>query len=167
MFTVCSKSQVHFLVKEINATHLITMLDPDDHIYKPNSILIEDHLFLKFEDEEDENHPRSPTIDHCRRILDFGKALPDDAITVVHCFAGMCRSTAAALALHVQRYGNLNAARSWLAQDRPQAMPNMLMAQHFDKLLGMNGKFLQLCNEINKHRLIVIHGSTSIFSEDL
>lgn len=159
MFTVCSKSQVYERVKKIDATHLITMLDPDDHMYKPVSIKQENHLFLKFEDEESDEHLLAPTMLHCQRILDFGEKLPDDAITVVHCFAGISRSTAAALALHVQRHHDIDAARAWLAKDRPQAMPNMLMAQHFDKLLGMNGKFLQLCDQINSNRLIVAQGT--------
>jgi predicted protein tyrosine phosphatase len=159
MFKVCSKSQVHKLVNDVSATHLITMLDPDDHIFKPNSIQRENHLFLLFEDEEDPSHPRAPSIEHCQRILDFGKQLPDDAVTVVHCFAGMCRSTASALALHYQKHGDLAAARAWLAEDRPQAMPNMLMAEYFDKLLGLNGKFLDLCDQINSHRILIIQGS--------
>lgn len=159
MFTVCSKSQVHKRVNEVDATHLITMLDPDDHIYKPLTIPIENHLFLKFEDCEFSDNPRAPRIEHCQRILDFGKKLPDDAITVVHCFAGMCRSTVAALALHVQKHGDLDAARVWLAEDRLQAMPNMLMAQHFDSLFGLDGRFVKLCDDINSHRILIVRSS--------
>jgi predicted protein tyrosine phosphatase len=159
MFTVCSKSQVQDRVSKVDATHVISMLDPDDHMYKPIGIRQEDHLFLKFEDCEFPDNPRAPRIEHCQRILDFGKQLPDDAVTVVHCFAGMCRSTTSALALHVQKHGDLAAARAWLAEDRPQAMPNMLMAQHFDKLLGCNGKFVKLCDQINSHRILIVRSS--------
>jgi predicted protein tyrosine phosphatase len=158
MFTVCSKSQVHQRVKEVDATHLITMLDPDDHIYKPSTIPIENHLFLKFEDCEFPDNPRAPRIEHCQRILDFGAKFPSDSITVVHCFAGLCRSTTAALALWLQRNGatDLAGARAWLAEDRPQAMPNLLMAKHFDQLLNLNGQFLDLCKRINDERVALI-----------
>lgn len=159
MFTVCSKSQVHKRVNEVGATHLITMLDPGDHIFKPNTVPIENHLFMLFEDCEFPDNPRAPRIEHCQRILDFGKKIPEDSVTVVHCFAGLCRSTASALALHYQRYGDLDAARSWLAEDRPQAMPNMLMAKHFDELLALDGKFVKLCDEINSNRILIVRSS--------
>jgi predicted protein tyrosine phosphatase len=161
MFTVCSKSQVHKRVAQVGATHLITMLDPDDRIYKPQSIPIENHLFMRFEDCEFPDNPRAPTLEQCRRILDFGARLPADSVVVVHCFAGLCRSTAAGLALWLQRNGvtDHRGAREWLADDRPQAMPNLLMAQHFDQLLDLNGHLVDLCRRINDDRVQQIQSS--------
>jgi predicted protein tyrosine phosphatase len=158
MFTICPKREVHERVRLVGATHLITMLDPDDHIYKPNVIPIENHLFLKFEDCEFPDNPRAPRIEHCQRILDFGAKLPDDAVTVVHCFAGLCRSTVSGLALWLQKNGvaDLAGARAWLSADRPEAMPNLLMAKHFDQLLDLNGQFLDLCQRINDERVALI-----------
>lgn len=101
----------------------------------------------------------APTKEHCAKILDFGRNLPDDAQVVVHCFAGMCRSTAAGLALHYQRFGDLRAARTWLAEDRPQALPNMLMARYFDELLDLNGNFLRLCDDINSSRILIVRSA--------
>lgn len=155
MFTVCSKYQVSAYVIKHAATHLITMLDPDDSIQRPGSIAAENHLELHFEDYDDDLFSNGPTIENCQQILDFGKKLPDDAVTVVHCFAGVSRSTAAALALYVQQNGmsQLAEAQRWLAADRPIAMPNMLMAGYFDKLLECNGKFIKLCQDVNSYRV--------------
>ena len=154
MFKVCSKYQVSAYVIKHAATHLITILDPDDSIQRPSSIAAENHLELYFEDHDDDYLTNSPTIEHCQRILDFGKSLPDDSFTVAHCFAGISRSTAAALALYVQKNGmdQLTEAQRWLAADRPMAMPNMLMADYFDKLLVCNGKFIKLCQDVNSYR---------------
>lgn len=161
MLTVCSKNQVKGRVKAVNATHLVTMLDPGDRIYRPSRILRENHLWLAFEDEEDPAHRFAPTEDHCAKILEFGANLPSNSITVVHCFAGMCRSTAAALALFVQKHGvdSTWAARQWMLQDRPQALPNMLMAQHFDRLLNARGKFKRMCWIVNEMRVAEIRDS--------
>lgn len=161
MFTVCSKSQVKKHVKRVEATHLITLLDPWDRIWRPSRILRENHLMLGFEDEEDPAAKYAPKEEHCRIILEFGNKLPDNSITVVHCFAGMCRSTAAALALYIQKHGIESAwhAKQWLREDRPQAMPNMLMAKYFDKLLNCNGEFVVLCDKINNGRVIEIRNS--------
>ena len=159
MFTVCSKSQVHKRVNVLDATHVVTMLDPGDRLYPRPRVAPENHLQLNFEDEEDPSFRDAPTKDHCARILHFGKKLPEDSVVVVHCFAGMCRSTAAGLALHYQRYGDLDAARAWLAEDRPQALPNRLMARYFDELLDLNGNFLRLCDEINSHRILIVRSS--------
>lgn len=161
MLTVCSKNQVRKRVKAVNATHLITMLDPGDKIWRPSRISRENHLWLAFEDEEDPNHKFAPTEEHCVQILAFAAGLPSDSVTVVHCFAGMCRSTASALAIFVQKHGLDSTwhARQWLLEDRPQALPNMLMAKHFDNLLNANGKFWNLCNHINNSRLMEIWDS--------
>lgn len=160
MFTICSKNQVRSRVKQVDATHLITMLDVGDYIVTPSRIDPENHLKLAFDDEENRFALRAPTIDHCRKILEFGAALPDDAVTVVHCFAGMCRSTAAGLALWIQKNGKDTVrARAWLAEDRPEAMPNMLMAQYFDDLLEMDGEFVRLCDEVSSHRILLVQRS--------
>lgn len=161
MLTVCSKKQVHDRVKDLKATHLISLLDPDDRIKRPRTIAKANHLELWFEDEEDESLCHAPRLWHCEHILEFGSRLPKDSLTVVHCFGGICRSSAAALALFIQRHGIESAwhASRWLKEDRPQAMPNLLMAAHFDRLLNCNNEFFKLCDKIGDNRVIEIRSS--------
>jgi predicted protein tyrosine phosphatase len=149
-FTVCGKSEVKKTAKRFGATHLVTMLDVGDRVFRPFSIDGRNHLQLNFEDEEDPTKWAAPTIDHAATILEFGRSLPDDARVVVHCFAGACRSTASALALWLQANGTdkLEQGAAWLKEDRPRACPNMLLARHFDELLGMDGKLVKVCDEI-------------------
>lgn len=149
-FTVCGKSEVKKTVKRFGATHLITMLDVGDRIFRPPRIPAANHLVLNFEDEEDADKWAAPTIEHARCILEFGRRLPEDARVVVHCFAGACRSTSSALALWLQANGTdkLEEGAAWLQADRPQACPNMLLARHFDELLGMEGRLLKECDQI-------------------
>jgi predicted protein tyrosine phosphatase len=149
-FTVCSKSEVSRTVKEVEATHLVTLLDPEDRVRRPSLIEPTNHLRLSFFDEEDPAAFKPPTRWHAIAIMDFGSRLPPDARVVVHCFAGVCRSTAAGLALWLQAHGweRLEEAGKWLKAHRPRACPNMLMAQHFDEIQELDGKFVQLCDQI-------------------
>ena len=154
-FTVCAKSEVKKTVKRFEATHLITMLDVGDHVFRPPRIHPQDHFRIFFDDEEDPAKLHAPTKEHAEAILDFGKRLPDDARVVVHCFAGACRSTASAIALWLQANGTdrLNDAVNWLITDRPKACPNLLLAKHFDELLGMDGRLIKACDDIGANSI--------------
>lgn len=155
-FRVCAKSEVGKTVEEFGATHLVTLLDPEDRIHRPSLIEPTNHLRLGFFDEEDPAAFKPPTLWHATAILDFGSRLPPDARVVVHCFAGVCRSTAAGLALWLQAHGweGFDEARAWLLGHRPRACPNMLLARHFDEIQGLNGKFVKLCDEIGEESII-------------
>jgi len=149
-FLVCAKSQVRARVRCIDATHLITLLDPGDSIHKPNRIVPENWLWLRMDDEEHPSRPNAPTLEHARQVLDFGQRLPSDARVVIHCFAGVSRSTATGLALWLQSNGleRFDDAEAWLRSHRERPCPNMLLAAHFDQLLGFDGKFEKFCDKV-------------------
>jgi len=149
-FIVCAKSQVKKIVKQSGATHLLSTLDPGDRVFRPPRIDAANHLQLWFLDEEDPARWSAPTLEHAKTILEWGLKLPEDARVVVHCFAGACRSTAIAMALWLQHNGtnDLQGAAKWIKEIRSQACPNLLLAQHFDILLGHGGQFVSLCNDV-------------------
>lgn len=149
-FTICAKSEVKRVVKRFSATHLCTMLDVGDRQFTPPRIPRTHHLHLNFEDEEDAAKWAAPTLAHAETILNWGKTLPPDARVVVHCYAGMCRSTAVGIALWLQANGThrLPEASAWLQSVRPQACPNLLLAAHFDQLFDLNGDLVTLCDQI-------------------
>jgi predicted protein tyrosine phosphatase len=149
-FTVCGKSEVKKTVKRFAATHLVSTLDPGDRVFRPPRILAQNHLQLWFEDEEDPAKLHAPTIDHARIILAWSENLPADARVTINCFAGACRSTAIGIALWLQHNGvhRLPEAVTWLVADRPRACPNLLLAEHFDQLLGLNGELVSVCAAI-------------------
>ena len=151
-FTVCGKSEVKKTAKQFQATHLITMLDVGDRVFRPPRIEPGNHLALNFEDEEDPTRLHAPTREHAETILEFGRNLPEDARVVVHCFAGACRSTASALALWLQANGTnrLEEGSAWLRADRPRACPNLLLARFFDDILGMSGSLVRECDRIGE-----------------
>lgn len=152
-FFICNRSQVRRRVKQLGITHLLTLLDPGRSMFKPTLIAPANWLWLKFEDQESPQDLHAPTLEHAERILAWGKNLPKDARVLVHCQAGVSRSTASALALWVQTHNTLTGARDWIDHIRPQACPNMLLAEFFDKLLGMQGEFQAMCDSIGHENI--------------
>ena len=151
---VCGKNQVKKAAKRIGATHVITLLDPMDRLFLPPSIDPRNHFRLSFDDEEKSTKLYAPTPSHVETILAYGRNIPTDAIVIVHCHAGQCRSTAAALAILVQSLGTdrVDEAVALLVANRPEAVPNRLMAFYADRLLGTGSKLLDASKALRDAR---------------
>jgi predicted protein tyrosine phosphatase len=107
------------------------------------------HLVLRFEDL-DQPHERIETasMDHIQATLEFGRE-HRDAKLLVHCHAGIARSTAAALAIIADRLGagrELDALRAMLLLQL-EAVPNLLIISHADRLLDRGGRLLQVVTD--------------------
>jgi predicted protein tyrosine phosphatase len=84
-----------------------------------------------------------PSERHVRAILRFGCGLPPGARVLIHCMAGISRSTAAAWMLGVQAApGKEIDVLAHIRRLRPQAMPNRLMVAIADRLLGAEGRMV-------------------------
>jgi predicted protein tyrosine phosphatase len=103
------------------------------------------HLVLSFEDL-DQLHPPIITANegHVQAALNFARERPDAAL-LIHCHAGISRSTAIALTIIADRLGpgREDEAITGLLTLQPEAVPNLLVLGHADKLLGRNGALLQ------------------------
>ena len=77
-----------------------------------------------------------PEPEHVQQALTFAQEI--DGSLLVHCRAGVSRSTAIALAIAADRLGagNDQQACEWLRQTYPQAQPNRLVVFLADELLG-------------------------------
>jgi predicted protein tyrosine phosphatase len=101
-------------------------------------------LFSFFEDTDDPGHPDAPRLQDVKRILDFTSDLPARPKVLVHCRAGVSRSTATAYAILCQHttpgteMDNLLHVQSL----RDLLMPNRLIIQHADKILKREGAML-------------------------
>jgi predicted protein tyrosine phosphatase len=153
---VCSKNNVDKHIKRDDRTHVISFLDPDDRKLPwklKNKFPKQNWLLTRFDDTEDSFHPIAPTFDQVANAMQWALACPDDAKFLIHCFAGVCRSTAFALALQADKIG-IDAAVDWLKIARPTASPNILVAQHCDDFLKMEGKLFKAAFKIMDQRMI-------------
>jgi predicted protein tyrosine phosphatase len=136
------------------AARIVSILDPDER--PPFELL--DHqdrtLTLRFDDVvRDGGGFVLPTPEHVENLLEFDRgAKPGDRL-VVHCHAGLSRSTAAFVALLAQRTPGAEAAAfAELRAVRPRSWPNFLIIAYADDILGTGGA---LARELVDHRKLM------------
>lgn len=155
-YYVCSRNQVAKLTSKVGATHVLSLLDPGVRPYLHPKTDRNNWLLIVCCDLLKEDLPNSPQREHVQQILDWGKQLPSDAVVVVHCEAGVSRSTAAALALMVQDTNDIDLCIKRLVDIRPVACPNPVIAKYADELLECGGKLYKAADELAQKYLIKI-----------
>ena len=151
MIHVCSLALLPDTVKTTGATHLITVMADVHKVQRPPSIKAENHLVISMDDI---NMPVdgfvAPQRAHVEQVLEFGHRWDRGAPLVIHCYAGISRSTASAFAIACA----LNPAREEILiarkirKDSPTAQPNRLIVGHADDLLGRKGRMIEALTEI-------------------
>jgi predicted protein tyrosine phosphatase len=140
---VCSLALVGTTVDATGARSLVTLLSPETAIERPIAIAPERHLHLALSDivEPMTGHVL-PDAAHLESLLAFVEAWDRAEPMVIHCFAGVSRSTAAAFiaacALGPRR-DEFVIARAIRAAS-PTATPNARMVALADALLGRSGR---------------------------
>jgi len=158
---VCDKTKVPKMQSRHGITHVLSLLDHGDHPFlHPLRTNKANCMMLNFPDTVDSNDPSAPTMDHVRMILAWGERLPEDANVLVHCFAGISRSTAATLAIMIQREGidKIDECITRLLEQRPQACPNPLIIKYADELLGAGGKLFDAVDRCDHMKLVKLLG---------
>src|SRR4051812_37453057 len=138
MIHVCSLAHLPTTVAETGARHVITVMANVAQVQRPPTIEEVNHLVISMDDINEEAEGfTAPKEDHVRQVLDFVRRWDRAAPMVVHCYAGISRSTASAFAAACA----LNPTRSEASIARqirgasPFAWPNRLIVTHADRLL--------------------------------
>lgn len=124
------------------ASHVVTMLSDADDVPPLANIDPQRHLRLNFSDVvETRLKWVAPSRDDIERLISFVRAWDRRAPMVVHCYAGVSRSAAAALIALVALNPGVNepAAVGALVAASPVAAPNRLMIALADDILGRGG----------------------------
>jgi predicted protein tyrosine phosphatase len=99
----------------------------------------------------------APSRDDVARLLEFGRELTEPAQShlLVHCHAGVSRSTAAAALILAQAYPDRPAqeALDAVARMRPRAWPNLRILEFGDALLGRDGEIVAAASVIYRRVL--------------
>jgi predicted protein tyrosine phosphatase len=94
---VCSRALIGETVAKTGARSLVTLLSPGTNIERPTGIRPERHLYLAVSDiVEPLPGQVLPDRTHLESLLGFFDAWDRAEPMVIHCFAGVSRSTAAA-----------------------------------------------------------------------
>jgi predicted protein tyrosine phosphatase len=151
MIHVCSLARLHDTVRETGARHVVTLIKDISLVHRPATVAPENHLLL---DMDDINDPIdgyvAPAEEHVGDLLRFVRAWDRANPLVVHCFAGISRSTAGAFvtacALNPRR-DEMTIAQA-LRVASPTAMPNLRIVSLADRILARDGRMVMAIRAI-------------------
>jgi len=151
MIHVCSLARLHQTVEAAGARHIITLMKDISLVERPAAVEAGNHLHIDVDDIicplDGYNHPCE---DHVARLMRFVKNWDRAAPMVIHCYAGISRSTAsayaAACALNPER-DEMTIAQEMRRASRT-AMPNSLIVALADRILGRKGRMIAAIESI-------------------
>ena len=145
-----------------NVSHVLSILDPDWPV--PDALgAFGEHakLELRFNDVIEERCADmiAPQQEHVADLLAFGRGLmrepPADVHLLVHCHAGVSRSTASMVLILAQALVDIPGGRilEEVLRIRPQAWPNLRMLELGDAQLGRRGELVAAAAGIYRTQL--------------
>jgi predicted protein tyrosine phosphatase len=150
---VCSLARVTETVRATGARSLVTLINLDTLVSRPADIDPDRHLFIGMSDivEPLDGHVL-PAEEHVRKLIAFARAWDRNEPLVIHCHAGVSRSTAAAFIVACA-----------LAPSRPEteiasairhashtATPNRRMVAVADAMLERGGRMVAAIEHIGR-----------------
>lgn len=150
---VCSVDLVPEVVERSGARHMVTLLREHHPLERPASIAPERYLRLGFNDIAE---PREGLTlvqgDHVEALLGFLGRWDQQAPLLIHCFAGVSRSTASAFIAACLLRSDIGEAQ-WaqrLRQASPTATPNPRLIALADGLLAREGRMIEAIAAIGR-----------------
>ncbi|MEG9529497.1 MAG: protein tyrosine phosphatase [Hyphomicrobiales bacterium] len=150
---VCPLSRLPETVAATGASHVLTLINVGTPLERPAVIDAENHAVIGVSDiaAARDGHVL-PAEEHVARVLDFVRAWPREKPLVIHCYAGISRSTAAAFiaacALAPER--DEAAIADALRAASPSATPNPLFVAIADRMLGRDGRMVAAIARIGR-----------------
>ena len=167
MIHVCSLARLHETVATTGARHVVSLLARDANLMRPAAIAPENHLWLQLHDISAplEGYV-TPEAEHVEQLIAFVRRWPRDTPLVMHCYAGVSRSTAAAFVsvCALSPASDERAVARALRRASPTATPNIRIVRLADHLLVRRGRMIKAIEAIGPG---VIVGEAAPFRLDL
>jgi predicted protein tyrosine phosphatase len=152
---VCALAHVPDVADGTGASHLVSAISADLVPATPASIASECHLKLSMHDiTEAQAGATPPSAEHVVELIDFVQGWDKEAPLLIHCHAGLSRSTAAAfIALCVLNpKASEEAMARALRRSSDTAVPNRLFVALADGLLRREGRMLAALHSMGANR---------------
>lgn len=146
MIYVSPLSGVEEAIRLHGPSHLVSLLDPDSMIGTPDGIEANRHLRLGVNDiATPVDTLTAPGERHVAELVSFVRDWDQTSPMLVHCWAGISRSTAAAfITLCILNESQSEEALAQIIRQRgAHAYPNRLMVRHADNLLRRKGRMVE------------------------
>jgi predicted protein tyrosine phosphatase len=150
---VCSLSRVAETVRATGARSLVTLINLDTMVSRPAEIDAERHLFIGMSDiiEPLDGHIL-PAEKHVLQLIEFAKVWDRNEPLVIHCHAGVSRSTAAAfiIACALAPSRRESEIADAIRQASHTATPNRRMVAIADAMLKRGGRMSAAIERIGR-----------------
>jgi len=148
---VCPLSGLSGVAAVLDRFDLLTLLSPDYEVGDHRSLGCDRHLELSFHDiTETRTGLVAPDRTIMRAILDFARDARNHKM-LIHCWAGISRSSAAAYVIACDRNpGFEREIAEELRRRAPSVTPNGLMVSLADDLLGRSGRMTEAIHGIGR-----------------
>lgn len=148
---VCPLSRVRETIDRSGARHLVTLINRQSMLETPVGIETANHLRIAINDiTAPQDGLVHPGENHVVELIRFARTWRREGALVVHCWAGISRSTAAAfITLCTLNAGapELQIARH-LRRTSATAAPNRLLVRLADDILRRDGRMVEAIEEI-------------------
>ena len=161
---VCPLSKVPAMLKARKPSHVVSLLDP--HSAFPMTPDTLSHLKVSVHDITEESAGwTAPAREHMAEILDFIGSWEREAPILIHCYAGISRSTATAFitaCVHNPSTDEVEIAMALRAAS-PVAWPNRRLVALADDALGRKGRMSAAIDAIGQGLSWEEHGENTPF----
>lgn len=150
---VCPLSRAPQIAHERNPSHVVSLLDPGSVFPTLHGFGADRHLRVGVHDIEADEAGLDAVCDkRIRTILDFIGAWERDAPILIHCYAGISRSTATAYITACAHNPHLNESEvaHALRAASPTASPNRRFIAIADAELGRGGRMSKAIEAIGR-----------------
>jgi len=145
MIHVCPLSRLEETLSSSGASHLVTLLRADTPFERPACVAPDRHLALFMHDiAEEQPDMVAPSLAHVEQLLAFAGRWDRSRPMLIHCFAGISRSTAAAyiVAAALAPDRDERELAETLRRVSPSATPNPRLVAIADSMLGRDGRMI-------------------------
>jgi predicted protein tyrosine phosphatase len=153
MIIVTSLREAHAQLQAHGASRAISILSPDTPHPDFPALPRDQHLRLTFHDiVADAEGLQGPKLRDAERLISFIQEWDQSAPMLIHCWAGISRSTAAAYTALCLLRDNEDefALAEELREASPSATPNRLIVSQVDTLLGRKGRMVSAIESIGR-----------------
>lgn len=158
MIHVCSLAALHPTVEATGARHVLTVMANVGQVVRPTSILEANHLRISMDDiNEPADGFVAPSREHVEQALAFIRQWDRTAPMVIHCYAGISRSTASAFmaACALNPHRDESAIARQIRAASPTAYPNRLIVTLADRILGRSGRMVRALDDMGPGNMAV------------